>query len=291
MDLNNKLKGLPTIYYTNLDNRTDRREWMESQFDHWKIKNFVRVSGTKYLASRHEEWKDKYVGEGHAFGQIQHTANAITHLEMIKNWLETTDEKYMIMMEDDTDLFPIEYWNFDWEYLMNNIPYDWDCIQFSSISKKYMKFFLYPKPATGTFFGPCLINRHYAEKLIRLHYIEDYRINLNMKTKNKMFMEDADNKLTVDYFICENGRTYIMPLLTAKHFPSYENYILNYGFISHLNILNKIFYAWWENDHHKFTLDEFFTYGKPNDELMTRCINPDNFEMEKIKLVMNIDYN
>ena len=289
MDLNNKLKGLPTIYYTNLDNRTDRREYMESQFDRWGIKNFVRVSGTKYLASKHEEWRDKYVGEGHAWGQIQHTANAITHLEMLKNWLQTTNDQYMFMMEDDCDLSPIEYWNFDWEYLMNNIPYDWDCIQFSCLSKRLIKFFLTPKPDHGTYFGPCLINRHYAEKLVRLHYVDGDKINIEMKTKNKIFMNETNNKLTVDYFICENGRTYVIPLLgTNLNSLSYENYTINEGLIYHGSILSEIFHDWWKNKHHKFSLEDFFTYGKPNDELMTVYLNSD--KVLELKNKKNISY-
>lgn len=37
MDLNNKLKNFPHVYYTNLDNRVDRRCYMESQFKKWNI--------------------------------------------------------------------------------------------------------------------------------------------------------------------------------------------------------------------------------------------------------------
>lgn len=179
------------------------------------------------------------------------------------------------MMEDDIDLSAIEYWNFDWEYLMNNIPYDWDCIQFSCLCKSYIKFFLSPKPDHGTYFGPCLINRYYAEKLIRLHYLGD-KINIEMKTRNKIFMNEANNKLTVDYFICENGRTYIIPLFCGNtDLLSYENYIPNEGFLYYASIENKIFYDWWKNKHHKFSLEDFFTYGKPKDELMTVYLNFD----------------
>ena len=32
MDLNDKLKGIPKVNFFNLDNRTDRRTWMVSQF-------------------------------------------------------------------------------------------------------------------------------------------------------------------------------------------------------------------------------------------------------------------
>ena len=37
MDLDNKLKGMPHVYYFNLDNRTDRRQYMEKQFDRWVL--------------------------------------------------------------------------------------------------------------------------------------------------------------------------------------------------------------------------------------------------------------
>ena len=129
MDLKNKLKGLPPVYYINLDNRTDRREYMESQFDYWGIVDYHRVSASKYLASKFDEWKYLISNEKGYELNPMYNANFITHLEMIKNWLETTNDEYMIMMEDDYDLSLIEYWNFDWDYLMNHIPFDWDCIQ------------------------------------------------------------------------------------------------------------------------------------------------------------------
>jgi hypothetical protein len=39
MNLHDKLKTLPPIYYINLDHRTDRREYMETQFDYKMVKN------------------------------------------------------------------------------------------------------------------------------------------------------------------------------------------------------------------------------------------------------------
>ena len=48
MDLNNKLKGLPPIYYVNLDYRNDRREYMEKQFEKWNITNYTRVSASRF---------------------------------------------------------------------------------------------------------------------------------------------------------------------------------------------------------------------------------------------------
>ena len=40
-----KLKGLPTIYWLNLDADEDRRFYMEEQFKYWQVENHVRISG------------------------------------------------------------------------------------------------------------------------------------------------------------------------------------------------------------------------------------------------------
>ena len=40
-----KIKGLPAIYWINLDSDTHRREYMEDQFEYWQIENHTRISG------------------------------------------------------------------------------------------------------------------------------------------------------------------------------------------------------------------------------------------------------
>lgn len=277
MNLKNKFKGLPTIYYFNLDNIIERREYMESQFDRWKIKDFKRISNTKYLASQVKTWKHLLNGDytkyAHTPGHLTSLGNSLNHLETIKNWLETTNDQYLILMEDDYDLNLFEYWNFDWEYLMNNIPYDWDCIQLGFESQTYINFFLHPKPPIGTFFGACLINRLYAEKLVKLNYT-DSKVNLFMKTNDKQFI-DFGQLCTIDYFICSNGRTYCIPLITCNTtFGSGENNIMVKRDFHDRS--RDLYYDWWQNEHHKFSLDDFFTYGKPNDHMMTRKVNTEN---------------
>ena len=39
-----KLKGIPPIYYINLDAQPERVEYMEEQFKYWEIENYTRVS-------------------------------------------------------------------------------------------------------------------------------------------------------------------------------------------------------------------------------------------------------
>lgn len=40
-----KLKGIPRIYWINLDADVQRRQYMEQQFEYWEIENHVRISG------------------------------------------------------------------------------------------------------------------------------------------------------------------------------------------------------------------------------------------------------
>jgi hypothetical protein len=279
MDLKNKLKGLPTIYYTNLDNRTDRREYMESQFHYWGIKNYHRVSGTKYLASKIEDWSHLISNEKKYLINPPYTANFITHLEMIKNWLETKNEPYMIMMEDDYDLSLIEYWNFDWEYLMNHIPYDWDCIQLGFETFKYMHFFLHPK-TLKTYFGACMINRYYAEKLIRL-YLKQGKFIVDNEINDFKHLQTNIANGTLDYSICNNGKVYCIPLIPQNpYYTSYENY--NYKKDEFLEHMFNIYHKWWKEEHHKFLLDDFFRYNKPNDWEMTKEV-----KIETLKKKLN----
>lgn len=270
IDLKNKLKGLPTIYYVNLDNRIDRKNYMECQFKKLGITNFKRISATKYLASEIIHWKHCFDGEVYNHGKCPHsTANTLTHLEMIKEWLENTSEPYMLMMEDDYDLSLVEYWHFDWNYLMSRIPYDWDCIQIGFESKDEIKFFLHPKPEKNTYFGACMITRSHAEKIIRMHY-KNYKFNLDMKTADITYITEG-NSACVDYFICSTGRTYCIPLITCNvDFGSFEDNVDNY--VDYHDESRKLYYWWWKTQRDKYSLDEFFTYNKHNDCEMTKKV-------------------
>lgn len=275
MNLNSKLKGFPSVYYLNLDHRIDRKEYMESQFDYWGIKNYYRVSASKYLGSEDYKWEYLVLDKFLSFGSVG-VANAISHIEMIKNWLKTTNDEYMIMMEDDYDLSLIEYWNFDWEYLMNHIPENWDCIQLGFENENIIPFFLHPVYHNHGF-GPCLINRDYAKKLIKLHCIGDkFRLNIltnDIRYKKKYGM--------VDSFILEAGKTYSIPLITNN--PDFgSDYDLTQTSRGWFKKCRDLYYNWWKNEHHNFLLEDFFTYGKPNDFEMIKHVNYKNKIKKKI---------
>jgi len=277
MDLNNKLKGFPTVYYTNLDSRTDRREYMETQFDRWGITDYHRVSSSKYLSTEEYKWAHLILDDEDSLSiGSAAIANSITHIEMIKNWLETTNDEYMIMMEDDYDLSLINYWNFDWEYFMNHIPANWDCILLGFEHIEFIPFFLHP-PHDNVGFGPCLINRDYAKKLIKLHYI-DGKFKLNIKSNDVRYKKIYG---LVDSFISGGGKSYAIPLITNN--PDLgSDYDLSGAPRAWFKECRDLYYKWWQEEHHKFTLDEFFTFGKSSDFLMVREVRWKDSKNSKI---------
>jgi hypothetical protein len=257
-----KLEGIPSIYYLNLDSEIERRKYMESQFEKWELKNVKRFSGSQYLAKNYNDWKDiVHFNDSvpdHNYFHLK-ISIVISTLDMIRYWLETTNDQYLILMEDDYDLSLIEYWHFDWNYLMNNIPYDWDCIQLGYESWKHIKFFLHPKDETS-WWGPVLINRHYAEKLIKLHYIKDKYLLIR-----KYGIAEHSTKyrvLGLDDSICRLGKIYQLPLIT-------QNPILDIIPKESHFICRDAYYDWWQNQRDNYSLGEFFSYGKPNDCNMT----------------------
>ena len=263
-----KLEGIPSIYYLNLDSEIERREYMESQFEKWELKNVKRFSGSQYLAKNYNDWKnivhfnDIVPDRNHFHLKI---SIVISTLDMIRYWLETTNEQYLILMEDDYDLNLIEYWHFDWEYLMNNIPYDWDCIQMSFENGTVYPCYLHPI-ISGHGTGGSLINRRYAEKLMSLLY-KDGKFDLSKKRCNSKFL--GDSNIATDYLTGHSGKTYCIPLFAVNPWiGSYAKNILrpNRG---DLLFSYKACKKWWTKLRDVYTLEEFFTYGKWNDKAIT----------------------
>ena len=273
MNLNNKLKGLPDIHLLTLDERSDRQEYTETQYDHWGIKNYTKVSGSKYQAFNYDEWKDlvilnpivKTPSSLPVWQQLIEISISLTYLLTIKNWLETTNDQYLILMEDDYDLSFIEYWHFDWNYLMNNIPYDWDCIQMSFENEKLFPCYLHPI-ISGHGTGGSLINRRYAEKLISLYY-KDGKFDFSKKICNSKFL--GNSNITMDYISGHSGKTYCIPLFDVNpRIGSYAKNILRSD-RDDLLFSYKACKKWWTKLRDVYTLEEFFTYGKWNDKAIT----------------------
>ena len=273
MDLNNKLKGIPHIYYINLDHEIQRKEYMESEFKQLGIVNYTRVNASRFLKTDFESWKNLiHLPDIIPKSRYRSLAVSLSHIETLKNWFENTNEENVIIMEDDSDHSFVEYWHFDWEYLMNNIPYDWDGVQLMFNSYHNISCFLHPKKIK-TWNGPILISRDYVSKLISLYCINGkYNFIKKVNRSDQRFYNNlsrckgTDNHrytiLDVDEWLGFNGKVYQLPLFSQN--PYLDNPPRQHHINSH-----KIHRFWWTKLRDEFTLDDFFTYGKKYDHKMT----------------------
>ena len=251
-----KLHGFPTVYF--LNHHIERSGVMEDQFHKWNIFNYKRFWSDGIIPNNYDVWS-KYVYKPELLREVDYlkTCISISTLEMIRHWVENTDENYLILMEDDYDLSLIEYWHFDWETLMKKLPYDWDCIQLGFESELFISFFLHPKSNLSAF-GPVMINRWYAKKLLKIH-----SRNGKYMFINRFGGTQGYRCLGIDQFFGFVGKTYQMPLITTLP-------LLDAKPKRHHFLCRDLYYEWWTKERDNFTLDQFFSYGDDSDVLMTK---------------------
>ena len=75
----------------------------------------------------------------------------------------------------------------------------------------------------------------------------------------------------VDHFIIKSGRCYSIPLITNNPYLGSDVCLTNTP-RDWFESCKNLYYDWWKNEHHKYTLEEFFTYGKENDYKMTKKV-------------------
>jgi len=274
-----KLKGLPEIYYINLDHRTDRREWMESQFEYWGIKNYHRVCASKYHISKYDEWKDLIVEDG-ILECLSAMSTALNHIETIISWYDINSSETCILMEDDISLANIKYWNFDWTYFQNNLPENWECIQLYYCPRYQIEGLTVPmflhKRTDATSAAAYLINRSYAKKVKDLLYRNGrYRLTFSDNSYHKRYEKIH---ITGDSNLFDIGVTYSVPLFNLNPSLDGDSQQNNNRTCPIDIICSKLIRDWWIKHHHKFSLEEFFTYGKPNDDKMSLKVRLEDIE-------------
>lgn len=198
-----KLKNFGPIYYLNLDDQPERKQYMEDQFRYWEIEDYTRISA---YDGRDDDLgsilKGRYP-ENVTSGEV----GCITsHLKAIKHWYETSDSPYAVIMEDDCNLDLVKYWDFTWTDFYSRLPYDWDVVQLAIICTGNIYVALH-KRFVNDFSTACyIITRHHAEKLIR-HHIRGDKYKLDNGIKPRAVADDL---------VYNSGNTFSIPLLLYK---------------------------------------------------------------------------
>lgn len=285
------MKNFPHVYYFTLSNRRYRQIYMENQFENFGIK-YSKIA----MGGDNDKNILKKLKKGHSDGaSLRCLAYNCYLLETLKKWYFESKEEHIIIMEDDYDLQFIDLWHFSWEELIDRLPYDWDCLQMGFECPDKVRFYLHPIQPNYSL-GPSLLKREYVEKLLDI-FCDGEKYTFKGTVANSIYLNRdsgiGDNKFfvdlggTPDYFICQNGKTYSLPLIPCN--PLFEGSTHKGEWYPMMTFIfcYEAYLEWWKNDKDNFSLDEFFSYGKSNDILMERDITrwePKYFE-EKYKIL------
>ena len=198
-----KLKGMPPIYYLNLDGQPERKQYMEDQFKYWEIENYERVSA---YDGRDDDLSDIIKGrypDNMSSGEVGCTTS---HLKALKHYLETSDAPCAVIMEDDVDLQIVKNWNFTWKDFYSLVPYDYDVIQLAIICTGPLHVALHKRFVNDFSTASYMITRHHAEKIVKHHVRKDkYKLDQGVKPR-----------AVADDLIYNSGNTFSIPLFLYR---------------------------------------------------------------------------
>tara|TARA_R100000657_G_C4589555_1_gene48899 strand:- start:54 stop:620 length:567 start_codon:yes stop_codon:yes gene_type:complete len=126
----------------------------------------------------------------------------MSHLKAIKEFYENSDDEYCIIAEDDVDLSIARYWNFTWTEFFSLLPYDWDCVQLTTICTGDIHIKLHLKFINDFSAAFYILSRHHAAKVLKNHMRGD-KWKLDNGVKPRAVSEDT---------ILETGKTYTIPI-------------------------------------------------------------------------------
>ena len=198
-----KLKGLPPLYYINIDGQPDRDAYMREHLDYWQVEDYSRISA---YDGREDDLSDIIKGrypDNMSSGEV---GCVTSHLKAIKYWMETSDSPCAIIAEDDLDLSTVFHWNFTWKDFYSLVPYDYDVVQLAIICTGPVHVRLHSRFVNDFSTAAYMITRHHAEKLLKFHCRGD-KYKLDQGSKPRAVADDL---------IYNSGNTYAMPLWLYK---------------------------------------------------------------------------
>ena len=258
--ISSKLKGIPPIYYLNLDRRIDKKEYMESQFKMYNIKNYTRFSADRYSPENYDTWSKEACHDFIKYNTISRISLLANQIQCVVDWYYSEVSETCLIVEDDLNFVTSAFWPFDWEYMISRLPCNWDCVQFHIIGERSITMSL-DKRTRNNHAATCyMINRTYAKKLIKMHYIDGkFKFHNNYGYGNNW---PVYHYQSADFVPYEIGVTYSFPIfITNSKLPSD---CLNYQFKTKnkINMMAKKsdYYVtlWWKNNSKMYSLDDFF---------------------------------
>ena len=268
-----KLKGLPPIFYLNMDHRTERKEHLENEFSKWGITDYTRVSANRFHTSKINEWGPKL--------DLMLLAPSDASIVMNEfwtfiDWYNSGISENMILIQDDLALDLIEYWPFDWNTLYKNLPYNWDIVQFYYCHNEFLHMHLSPQIGESSSAACILINRNFVEKLMQMHLQPDGSFKLANSLRDVSIPRECYS--SDDWLIYQVGKSYTLPILclnqrlatrpdnrqeASENEEMYDEVVAQYHNKLYDILATTVTRKWWESSSHKYSADDILSWGSP----------------------------
>jgi glycosyltransferase involved in cell wall biosynthesis len=192
---------LPLVRFVSLEESNDRRETL------LKSLRVYGIDSKCYISKRFHEC------EYNVTGTFAHTLNegtkgcAISHLQMIKDWYDSTDDDYGFFAEDDLSLETLQYWTSTWDEFVENTPEDADCIQLLTIRNEISSLQLREREWNDWGATAYIITRNHAKKIIDA-YIKENSYHLEIP--------GSSTQPLVENLIYTIGKTYTAPMFVEN---------------------------------------------------------------------------
>ena len=194
--LDTNMNGFDIIYWINLDRSKDRYSKMMKILDKVSIKN-IRINAIDGKLESDNIIYDKINNAIQQYRTKIEYACLLSHLEAIKSFSES-EYNTALILEDDTSLDFVKYWDKSIEDIINNAPKNWDIIMLNYNSDNSVKLTDLYTLNNGDIWcaGAYIINKSSAIKFIRTIY------------KNDKYILDISKKHTADNYLFTSLITY-----------------------------------------------------------------------------------
>ena len=167
------LNNFPTVYYLTLKDSHDRQKDLENKLSDrgCKFKKIECYDGRKVDIRDQLSLNGTYISKTNI--SSENLSVSLSHIKMIQDWLKNTEEEIGFFCEDDIDFSLVDHWNFDFEDVVLNLPYDWKAMMMSlivedGISEEDMK--IREKKWNDWSCCAYILKRSYAKSLIEKYY-------------------------------------------------------------------------------------------------------------------------
>ena len=184
------LAGFPPLYYINLNRRKDRDTHMKQYLKKYKL-NGTRVEAFDGSVAG---FYDDLVEATPPHLRDVEIACTLSHLNAIRQWLDTSDSDTAFICEDDLSFDTISSWGCTWKDIESQIPHYWDIVQMCVIHHPQREIILNLHHRTMYDYSTAcyLIHRRYAQKLMSLYWNDATKLwKLDMVVPFPLTSEEA----------------------------------------------------------------------------------------------------